>query len=73
LLQAQPFTNCHRPIGNSRAMRDIHRLIEQVAPFDSNVLILGESGTGKELAARYIHELSGRAHRRARQLRRHSC
>jgi sigma-54 specific flagellar transcriptional regulator A len=42
-------------------MRDIHRLIAQVAPFDSNVLILGESGTGKELAARYIHELSGRA------------
>jgi sigma-54 specific flagellar transcriptional regulator A len=41
-------------------MRDIHRLIEQVAPFDSNVLILGESGTGKEMAARHIHELSGR-------------
>ncbi len=50
----------YRPIGNSRAMRDIHRLIEQVAPFDSNVLILGESGTGKEMAARHIHELSGR-------------
>jgi sigma-54 specific flagellar transcriptional regulator A len=42
-------------------MRDIHRLIEQVAPFDSNVLILGESGTGKEMAARHVHELSGRA------------
>jgi sigma-54 specific flagellar transcriptional regulator A len=41
-------------------MRDIHRLIEQVAPFDSNVLILGESGTGKEMVARHIHELSGR-------------
>ncbi len=51
----------YRPIGNSRAMRDIHRLIEQVAPFDSNVLILGESGTGKEMAARHIHELSGRS------------
>jgi len=50
----------YRPIGSSRAMRDIHRLIEQVAPFDSNVLILGESGTGKEMAARHIHELSGR-------------
>jgi len=41
-------------------MRAIHRLIEQVAPFESNVLILGESGTGKEMAARHIHELSGR-------------
>jgi sigma-54 specific flagellar transcriptional regulator A len=42
-------------------MRAIHRLIEQVAPFDTNVLILGESGTGKEMVARHIHELSGRA------------
>ncbi len=51
----------YRPTGESQAMRDIHRLIEQVAPFDSNVLILGESGTGKEMAARHVHELSGRA------------
>jgi sigma-54 specific flagellar transcriptional regulator A len=44
-------------------MREIHRLIEQVAPFESNVLILGESGTGKEMAARHIHDLSGRGKR----------
>ena len=50
-----------RPCGNSRAVRAAHRLIEQVAPFDTNVLILGESGTGKEMAARHIHELSLRA------------
>jgi len=50
-----------RPCGSSRAMRAVNRLIEQVAPFDTNVLILGESGTGKELAARHIHEMSGRA------------
>ena len=42
-------------------MRAVHRLIEQVAPFDTNVLILGESGTGKEMVARHVHELSGRA------------
>jgi sigma-54 specific flagellar transcriptional regulator A len=41
-------------------MRAVHRLIEQVAPYDTNVLILGESGTGKEMVARHIHELSGR-------------
>jgi sigma-54 dependent transcriptional regulator, flagellar regulatory protein len=35
--------------------------VEQVAPFDTNVLILGESGTGKEMVARHVHELSGRA------------
>jgi len=57
----QPGAHRFRPSGTSRAMRDVHRLIEQVAPFDTNVLILGESGTGKEMAARHIHELSGRA------------
>ena len=58
---AQPGTHRFRPSGTSRAMRAVHRLIEQVAPFDTNVLILGESGTGKEMVARHIHELSGRA------------
>jgi len=58
---AQPGTHRFRPSGTSRPMRAVHRLIEQVAPFDTNVLILGESGTGKEMVARHIHELSGRA------------
>ncbi len=57
----QPGNHRFRPSGASRAMRAVHRLIEQVAPFDTNVLILGESGTGKEMVARHIHELSGRA------------
>jgi sigma-54 dependent transcriptional regulator, flagellar regulatory protein len=57
----QPGAHHFRPSGTSRPMRDVHRLIEQVAPFDTNVLILGESGTGKEMVARHIHELSGRA------------
>ena len=57
----QPGSHRFRPSGNSKAMRAVHRLIEQVAPFDTNVLILGESGTGKEMVARHVHELSGRA------------
>jgi len=57
----QPGTHRFRPSGASKAMRAVHRLIEQVAPFDTNVLILGESGTGKEMVARHIHELSHRA------------
>jgi sigma-54 specific flagellar transcriptional regulator A len=57
----QPGTHRFRPSGASRSMRAVHRLVEQVAPFDTNVLILGESGTGKEMVARHIHELSGRA------------
>jgi sigma-54 specific flagellar transcriptional regulator A len=57
----QPGAHRFRPSGASKAMRAVHRLIEQVAPFDTNVLILGESGTGKEMVARHVHELSGRA------------
>jgi DNA-binding NtrC family response regulator/tetratricopeptide (TPR) repeat protein len=48
-------------IGSSRAMREVYRMIEQVAPADSSVLLTGESGTGKELAARAIHARSRRA------------
>ena len=49
-----------RPVGTSKAWRDILRLAETVAPTDSMVLIQGESGTGKEVVARFIHELSNR-------------
>jgi sigma-54 specific flagellar transcriptional regulator A len=49
-----------RLTGNSLPIRAVRQLIEQVADFDTNVLITGESGTGKELVARTIHDLSGR-------------
>jgi DNA-binding NtrC family response regulator len=50
-----------RIIGKSRSMQEIYRLIEQVAPSRSTVLIQGESGTGKELVAQAIHRRSTRA------------
>ena len=48
-------------IGRSDSMQGIFRLVDQVAPARSTVLITGESGTGKELIAKAIHESSPRA------------
>ncbi|MBO9715913.1 MAG: sigma 54-interacting transcriptional regulator, partial [Pseudoxanthomonas sp.] len=48
------------PTGNSPAVQRLRRMIGQVAPFDTTVLVLGESGTGKEVAARAIHQHSTR-------------
>ena len=42
-------------IGKSPRMQEIFKLVRQVAPTKSTVLISGESGTGKELIARAIH------------------
>lgn len=50
-------------IGRSDLMQEVFRLVEQVAPARSTVLITGESGTGKELIAKAIHEASTRAGR----------
>ncbi|HUV30560.1 MAG TPA: sigma-54 dependent transcriptional regulator [Acidobacteriota bacterium] len=47
-------------VGSSPAAERVRRMVRQVAPTDTTVLLAGESGTGKELAARMIHDLSPR-------------
>jgi DNA-binding NtrC family response regulator len=41
-------------VGTGRAMREVFKLIGQVADSDAPVLIRGETGTGKELVARAV-------------------
>lgn len=49
--------------GRSKALKNVRRLIDAIAPESNTVLITGESGVGKELVAREIHEQSKRADR----------
>ena len=47
-------------VGNSPAIINVYKMIDQVAKTRTNILITGESGTGKELIARAIHDQSDR-------------
>jgi len=47
--------------GESEAMRQLHEMVNKVAPTDATVLITGENGTGKDVLANEIHRLSTRA------------
>jgi len=48
-------------LGESPAFQTVLKNIQIVGPTEATVLILGETGTGKELAARAIHQRSGRS------------
>lgn len=47
-------------IGESKALKDVFKILAKVAPTDSTVLVTGESGTGKELLVRALHTNSQR-------------
>jgi len=48
-------------VGDSKAMVEVYKTVQRVAPGRSTVIIRGESGTGKELIARAVHYNSPRA------------
>jgi len=48
------------PISYDPAMRQVHEMIDKVAPTAMTVLILGETGVGKELVAEALHARSER-------------
>ncbi len=63
VLEKELYKNLHlgKIVGNSPAMMNIYKMIEQVARTRTNIFISGESGTGKELIACAIHEQSDRS------------
>jgi DNA-binding NtrC family response regulator len=59
-LRLQTRSEPNLLVGESEVMRNVGRLIEEVASSEVTVLIEGESGTGKEIVARSIHIHSSR-------------
>src|SRR5438034_1793830 len=60
LRQQLSQSRSRRIIDASTEMRNIARMVEQVAPSTATILITGESGTGKEVIADAIHAASPR-------------
>jgi two-component system nitrogen regulation response regulator GlnG len=50
-------------VGNSPVMQQVYKLIGQVAPTNTTILITGESGTGKELVARAVYQNGSRVNK----------
>lgn len=70
LRQQLNQSGARRIIYASGEMRNIVRMVEQVAPSTATVLITGDSGTGKEVVADAIH---GASPRRLKPLIKVSC
>jgi transcriptional regulator with GAF, ATPase, and Fis domain len=49
-------------VGENFGLRDVMEMVHQVAPLESQVLLLGETGVGKEVIANAIHYSSPRRH-----------
>ena len=58
---ASPRPAAQGLVGKAPAFRAMLDRLLRAAPASANVLLLGETGTGKEVAARALHEASGRA------------
>ncbi|MBI9076590.1 MAG: sigma 54-interacting transcriptional regulator [Desulfatibacillum sp.] len=59
--ELQERNQFHNIIGTSHKMQAVYQLLENLADFETTVLITGESGTGKELVAKALHHTGNRA------------
>ncbi|MGE3062865.1 MAG: sigma-54-dependent transcriptional regulator [bacterium] len=60
LRNVQTVKNEVEFVGDDKKIREIIKVVKNVAPTDSTALVTGESGTGKEIIAKMIHNLSKR-------------
>jgi transcriptional regulator with GAF, ATPase, and Fis domain len=63
-LEGAPPSSAHaapRPIVRDRAMHELYRLLDVIAPTDLAVLVLGETGAGKDVFTEELHARSPRA------------
>lgn len=60
-MTTEEFQKIHGIIGQSVEIKEIVKIIQQVALTDLTVLITGESGSGKEVFAKAIYNASNRA------------
>lgn len=60
LLEELRSVSGNEIVGAEFGLNTVMKMVEQVAPIDSPVLLLGETGTGKEVIANAIHSLSPR-------------
>ena len=49
--------------GRTQVMVELRYKLRAIAATDADILIIGDTGTGKEVAARALHDISGRATR----------
>lgn len=61
--EIQANLNFREIITVSPSYQKVLKLVQDVAPMDTTVLVLGETGTGKELLARALHAKSKRANK----------
>ena len=59
--ELQERNQFHNIIGASHTMQAVYQLLENLADFETTVLITGASGTGKELVAKALHHTGSRA------------
>ena len=55
------ISKAYTMVGQSKALEEILKMIDKIAPTQARILVTGPNGTGKELVAHQIHQKSNRS------------